>query len=45
MPDLLSIKFEEWKERGQAVKTWGVRATAHRVWTLAAFAAKRRVKS
>ncbi len=26
MPDLLSIKFAEWKERGQAVKIWSVRA-------------------
>jgi len=26
MPDLLSIKFEEWKEHGRAVRTWSVRA-------------------
>lgn len=26
MPDLLSLKFAEWKERGQAAKTWSVRA-------------------
>jgi uncharacterized short protein YbdD (DUF466 family) len=25
VPDLLSIKFAEWKERGQAVRTWSVR--------------------
>jgi uncharacterized short protein YbdD (DUF466 family) len=26
MPDLLSIKFEEWKKRSQAVRTWSIRA-------------------
>jgi len=26
MPDLLSAKFAEWKERGQAVGTWSARA-------------------
>lgn len=26
MPDLLTAKFEEWKEHGRAVKSWSVRA-------------------
>ncbi len=26
MPDLLTAKFAEWKERSRAVKTWSVRA-------------------
>jgi len=25
MPDLLTLKFAEWKERGQAVGNWGAR--------------------
>lgn len=25
MPDLLTVKFAEWKERGAVVKTWSVR--------------------
>lgn len=25
MPDILSMKFAEWKERGEAVRVWSVR--------------------